>query len=368
MSKLHFCQNGTSVTEQVMKYRKSENFDDYIPVQKYYDEYKGQWYNQVSDYIDKPTFDQEFDFKLLRAIQSFNEGESKRLADEFGWSDLGRFNRWFFKILTNWKSNVKNSSFRLKKRPPVQCPICNKFVGRIDQEHLYHYKTIRDLPNVMTWNGDIYEVCLLPKSHVTTWGEKTSAKLNTLLSDDAKSLSDSAKKIRWPWKLSDGKRGVLCPCTKRIVPEITDEHIRALSEKYNRYAPSTLWEKFIEDYPNALIQSDVYSLEHSFGDGSDGDDLSDYVARDNRIGKQKSFMDYKDICRDKVSVNFEHTFYAIDRFITDESDKMILKLIAAGYTVDDISETIDMPTKDVRKRLKAIRENQEFQSVLVDAV
>ncbi len=367
MNKLHYCGNGATVTDQVMKFqkhRKHEDASDYfVPIQKYYDDYRDQWFGQLEDYMDRQTFDGEFDFKLIRAVDTFNNTTSKQLADKYGWSDIGRFNRWFFKILTNWKSNVKNSSFRLKKRPAVQCPVCGKSVPRITKEHLQHYKTTSMLPKFIVYKGNIYEVCSLPRVYATTWGEKTTIKLNALKNNDFKTFAKSKRRCRWPWKMRDGSRGVLCPFTRKIVPEISDEYIHNLPIRYGRYATPISWEEFVEQYPTTLIQSEVYSLDFELNHSEDT--LKDFVQRDYRSTGSAHFMDYEKLCRQEISVEFEHVFYSIDNLVNDEIDRDILRLLAIGYTAEDIADTLHMDRKEVRNRMRRVRDsNKDLEKVL----
>ncbi len=360
MSKLHYCENGTSVTEQVVRFRETRKCEDYMPIQLYYNDYKDQWFNQVGDYMDRQTFEGEFDFKLIRAVDTFNDKESKRLATKNGWSDVGRFNRWFFRILTNWKSNVKNSSFRLKKRPSVQCPVCGRRVARIDANHLQHYKTLKDLPKFFVWKGNIYELSVLPRVYVITWGKKTKDKWEALHSREYKRFSSEKRRARWPWRLRNGQRGAMCPFTKKIVMEINDEYIRSLPDKHNRYADPIEWERFIEHYPSSLIQSEVYSLDYHSSDQDEDVYLRDYIAKDYRsLYFSSSSMDYAKICRGEISTEYEFAFYTIDSIIPDEVDRIVLKLIAIGYSIEDISGTLQMDKKDVRRRIRLVRDSRQ---------
>jgi len=114
MPKKHYCVNGISVPEQVLKFQSTRLSDDYLMVQLYYDSYKDTWYKAVSKYLDRPTFDAEFDFRLIRAVETFNAGIASDISKSKGWSDIGQFNRWFWTCLSNWTKNVISSSYRLK--------------------------------------------------------------------------------------------------------------------------------------------------------------------------------------------------------------------------------------------------------------
>ena len=119
MSKLHYCNNGKPVTEQVVIYQETKDTRDYLPIQWYYDNYKDHWFAQLSDYMDRMTFEAEFDYKLSVAVGLFKATTAKRLQDKNGYGNIGAFNGLFYKILSNWKSNVKSAAFRVKRRPSI---------------------------------------------------------------------------------------------------------------------------------------------------------------------------------------------------------------------------------------------------------
>lgn len=360
MSKVNYCLNGRPVIDQVILYRKNHKEEDFLPILLYYDNYKDVWFAQLEDYMDRSTFDSEFDFKLIHAINSYNPQHAETNADQKGLSRLGNFNRWFYKILTNWKSNVKTSAFRLKKRPPVTCPVCGRKVGRIDADHLNHWKGKSDLPKLMSWKGMIYEVMTKPAVYAVTWGDKTAAKWRDLRAGETKEYAAEKRRVRWPWRLRDGSRGVLCPFTKRIVPEINEDYIRSLPDKHARYAEHLTWEQFISRHPSSLIQSELYSLDHASSKNEDSflwemiaDSSSEYDA-----------PDYDDIKSGRISHHYEHTFRTIDECVHDETDRDILKLISAGYAVDDIVEALDIEKKEIRKRIRSIRDCKELEQLL----
>ena len=80
MPKLHHCNEGTSITDQVLKYQLSHAGDDYMGVYKYYNNYKDRWYIELRDHLDRPTFDSEYDYKLCRAVKSFDESQARLLC------------------------------------------------------------------------------------------------------------------------------------------------------------------------------------------------------------------------------------------------------------------------------------------------
>ncbi len=356
MSKLHYCLNGRSVTEQVVLYQKTRESDDYLPIQLYYDNYKDHWYAQLKDYLDRVTFDADFDYKLSVAVASFKESTASSLQKKKGYGKVGAFNGLFYKILSNWKSNVKTSSFRVKRRPAIQCPICGRFVSRITMEHLQHFKTISDLPKFVVWNGDIYETYATPRVYAVTWGEKTNAKWNALQSKDVKTFADDKRRVRWPWKLSNGEKGVLCPFTKKVVPTIDDRYIHSLPDKYSRYAEKTSWESFLENYPNAHIQSEIFDLQKPMSHGDDGE-IQDHISVDYRIGNPVETLDFESIQVGDVPTIYENVFHIIEGCVSDGVDRNILKLMASGYTVDDVADTLELDKKDIRSRIRAVKSN-----------
>lgn len=357
MFKLHYCFNGQPVVKQVMTYQKTKKSEDFEPLVKYYNEFMDVWYAQLEDYLDRDAFNSEFYFRLFKAVESFSSKEADSNSHKKGLDNLGNFNRWFYKILMNWKSNVKTSSVRLKKCPGVNCPVCGKLVGKIDEEHLKHYKTVSDLPKFMIWKGNIYEVFSLPKTHTVTWGKKSNQKFHDLQRGETKIYLSERKKADWPddWRLSDGKRGVLCPFTKRIVSKIDDDYIRTLPDKYNRYAESMSWHDFVVKHPTALIRSELFSTDKTVDKNEKK--ITDSIYTNNRIISDEimPILDYDKIQNGNVSPDFEFVFSSIDKCIDDSVDASILKLIAAGYTVDDVCETLSMEKKDLRTRIRNIR-------------
>lgn len=367
MGRLHYCENGVSVTDQVLRYLATKSAEDYQPVKLYYDNYKEYWYNRLADYLDKATFIAEFDYKLCRAIDSFKIETADSIAANRGYTRLGAFNGWFYKILANWQSNVKTTSFRLKKRPSTQCPVCGRFVGRIDSEHLKHLRTINDLPRYFVWKGQIYESSVVPRVNAVTWGDKTASKWNALNRGDVKKFSTCKKRVKWPWFMPDGKKAVVCPFTRKVIKSITDEYLQSLPEKYCRYAENVSWEVFCETYPTSLIQSEVYSLDRGSFDSDGKLSLRDYVSRDCRNLVETPTLDYAVISGGSVPLAFEHVFRMIDDCVMDGVNRDILKLVAAGYSLDDVCDTLSIDKKEIRRRIREVRDNNvELAASLVD--
>jgi hypothetical protein len=363
MSKLHYCINGKGVTEQVCLYQKTRKSEDFLPVQWYYNEYKEQWFKQVSDYIDRQSFDVEFDFKLVKAIETFKIATADAIATTKGYNILGAFNGWFYKILLNWKSNIKNSSFRLRKRPAIQCPVCHRHVVRIDQEHLKHNKTLKDLPKYFVWKKHIYETMNYPKVYVYTWGKKTNEVWNGLMRGD-QTIIKTRKKIRWPWRFGNDKRAVLCPFTKRMLEEISVEHIQSLPDKYRCYARPMKWTEFASEYPDSLIQSEIFSLDHNSDD--DGFSLKNTIYSNPRVNVLESNVDidYDNIRTNDVPYTYENAFRIIDEIISDDTDRDILKLLSVGYATNDILDTLNISKKEFTKCMRSVSSNQILKQVL----
>ena len=360
MSKLHYCVNGRSVTDQVILYQQTGTNEDYMPIQWYYDCYKKMWYKQIQDYMDRESFNSEFNFRLVKSVKCFDAVRAQELVDERGWNHLGMFNRWFYHIMTNWKSNVKTSSYRVKKRPTVGCPICGKQVGRIDARHLQHIKTTKDLPRFFTYKGMIYQLNLTPGEHACCYGKYGKNKLKNLNDGKSKDYAKERCKVDWPFFDDDGLKGVVCPLTKKVVSNITDDYILLLPDNINRYAQPHTWEEFIENYPsNTLIQSEIYSL-----DFAETDDvfLGDSIERDCRnVGGDVSIELVDSIIQSKspesVGSKYEHIFFWIDQNFQDDEIQQVLKLIAIGFTVDDVADTLSMEKTDVKKRIRSARDS-----------
>lgn len=344
-------------------YQKDRKGDDYLPIYHYYDNFKDKWYRELQDFLDRTTFDADFDYKLCRAVGSFDGKQARILCEKYKWSFLGAFNRWFYAVLRNWKSNVKTSAFRQKKRPSVQCPVCGRFVPRIDEIHLAHIKTKSDLPKAFSWRGNIYSVITVPDSYATCWGKYSSKKLAKINSGEIKSLKKT--RVNWPWYTPKGTHGVICPFTKKIVPELSNEHIANLPKRHNRYARAVTWHEFVEEFPNpVLIQAEIYSLDCETA-ADDDVSLRDNIAAVESI----TSMGHDDVEQGKISLSYEHVFHIIESSIEDETDQKIAKLVAIGYSDKDIVSVLKIDKKEVRQRKRDLRShNTDFKEKLLDSV
>ena len=362
MTRLHHCLDGTSITDKVLMYQKDRKGDDYLPVYHYYNNFKDKWYQDLREFLDRSTFDADFDFKLCRAVDSFDEKQARALCEKYKWSFLGAFNRWFYAVLRNWKSNVKTSAFRQKKRPAVQCPVCGRNVPKIDEFHLAHVKTKSDLPKAFSWKGSIYSVVTMPDAQAICWGKYTHKKLAKINSGRAKGLKK--ERIEWPWYTKEGTRGVVCPFTKKIVPDLSNEYIANLPKQHNRYAKPMKWQEFVEEFPHPiLIQAEIYSIDYNVAD--DDSSLHGSIAQID----PETEMGHEDIEQGRVSSSYEHVFHLIETTIEDEIDQKIAKLVAIGYSDDDIVSVLKIDKKEIRQRKRDLRSrNDDLKEKLLESV
>lgn len=362
MARLHHCDDGMSVTDKVLLYQATRKSEHYLAVHHYYDNFRDKWYLELQDYLDRPTFDAEYDYKLCRAIGSFDEMQARKLCKKHKWSFIGAFNRWFYAVLRNWKSNIKTSAFRQKKRPSVQCPVCGRHVPKIDEQHLAHYKTKSDLPKAFSWKGNVYSLMTVPDAYVTCWGKYSRRKLNDINQGNAKLHQKQV--VEWPWFMKDGHRGVVCPFTKKIVPALDNDYIMTLPRQHNRYARAVSWQEFVEEFPYPmLIQAEIYSLDYHVAD--EDASLHNNIA----VTESISELTHQDIENENISSTYEHVFYLIESIIEDEMDQKIAKLVAAGYSDMDIANVLEIDKKEVRQRKKDIRSHsKELKDKLLESV
>lgn len=359
MSKINYCINGNSVTNQVVQYKKTRKPEDFLPILLYYDNYKDYWFKKIEDYSDRMTFESDYDFKLIQAVDSFNEEKANEYAEEFSLDPSANFNRWFYQVISNWQSNIKSSSFRLKKRQGVVCPVCGRTVARIDEQHLQHFKTTKDLPRFFEWENKIYEVMLIPRLHAICWGVSDQNKLGELEQGKTDLHAGKKKRIKWPWRSANGKRAVVCPFTKKLIPSLNDEHILTLPDKFSRYAENISWSDFNYHYPNAILQSESFSLEYS-GNRNDKSLLVDKIDKNNKI-HNGTYCEAS-----KMSLDAQDAVVIIEQCFSDETDRAILRLISCGYSEQDVIDTIKIDKKEFKKRIKNIRQCKEFEKILKD--
>ena len=75
-------------------------------------------------------------------------------------------------------------------------------------------------------------------------------------------------------------------------------------------------------------------------------------------------LDFDDVVSGKTPVIYEYVFHVIDQNIEDDTDKHILKMISAGYSVDDVADSLELSKKDVRTRMRAVKEDKDFECLL----
>jgi hypothetical protein len=218
------------------------------------------------------------------------------------------------------------------------------------------------LPKAFSWKGNIYSVVTVPDSHATCWGKYTRKRLTKINNGDIK--GGQKERIKWPWYTKDGTRGVVCPFTKKIVPELSNEYIAKLPKQHNRYAKVMSWSDFVEEFPNPiLIQAEIYSLDYNAAD----EDAS--LHANIEVSQSETRMEHSDIEHNRVSLSYEHVFHIIETTIEDEIDQKIAKLVAIGYSDNDIVSVLKVDKKEVRQRKKDIRSRSGgLREKLLDSV
>lgn len=368
---LNICKNGKTVVDQVLRYKLLQDLgsngqlleDAFLPIKEYYDEFKLVWFNQVSKYIDYPTFVSDFEFKLIRAVDTFDIVRAESLASKNKWSLKGMFNRWFFSIIKNWVRNVHTQGFGSKKRPHVQCPVCGKFVPKIDEEHLLHLRTTSELPSVIRYNNKIYNTYIKPKKSTVCWGDFSKQKMIDLC--EGKRNGYTKNSIKWIWKTEDGLPGVLCPLTNKIVKEINNQYISDLPKNLKHYAEPVEWSTFNTNYPNTILYVDPCSLDQEKEDHN----VSFY---EQLIAPESgSSVDVSELKNFSIppNVKYQDTFALIDSHIGDKVENNICKLLCMGVPIDEIGNKIKESTKVVKSKIKHIQEKfSELKNGLVDLI
>jgi len=358
MARLNFCSNGVPLTTQVTKFKFSQKDEDYQPIQEYYEDFMDVWFAKVERFIDRQSFESGFNAKTLQAVESFDVDLALAMAKERGWSLDGMFNRFWFRIIANWCSNIKNSSFRPKSRPSICCPVCHRDVTRIDAEHLKHLRTVRDLPQFLVWEDKIYETATKPRNYAVCWGEFEQEKFTALEQGRADCKTTWEKeRVSWPWHENDEPM-VACPFTGRLIPKIDTEYFEGLPEEFQTYAESITWETFIEHFPSALIQAETYELCYAdYGGDEDEDDaLKDRIVRDERLAESVAPMTSEEILSGTIDPAYEELFSTIEKLGVDNVSQMTLKLLANDFTVSDIAEILSKKRSDIQNCIKGIAE------------
>lgn len=355
------CSDGTSVDIKVRKFQLLRKNDDFIQVQKYYDDFKDHWFKQVDELVDKEEFETEWHAKLLHSMETYKEDRAVEACQENGWSMEHKFNRWFYAALKNWISNIKTQAFRSKRRPGIVCPICFKEVIKIEEKHLLHIRTTRDVVKVFELNGSVYKTMLKPRKEARVY--------LCNLKEALKKPSEKTIVEKWPWKMSDGKPGVFCPYTKKIVPIINDEYLLGLSKKYRHYAKPYTWFEFQEEFPNYMVHSEIMSLDYE-NSKVNGKVFVDMIGRNRRLSGSCP----PKLCHPKLLKNgfssqeYEHAVNAVDTLISDDVDNKILKHIMVGIDFRDICEELSISKKELRFRISKIKNNKKLETILLSVL
>ena len=352
------CRDGTPVDERVRSYQLTRSDRDFEQIKDYYDDFRDYWFAKVQELLDRDDFEREFYNKLHQAVETYNEEKAITLCRLRGWSLKQKFNRWFYRALQNWASNVRASKFRGKNIPSVVCPVCMREVSRIDERHLQHLRTVQDLPSVFEYGGRVYRTMLKPR--------KFARYYECSLRNALRRLPDRSKKTSWPWYLHDGKTpGVLCPLTGDIVPEITNEYIQAMPAEHRHYAPPCTWDEFQQAHPSALPHAEVYSLEY----GGDGEAMfRDFVHVNARLTAAEIppySCFYEDLKKASVPIEYEFVVDAIRRYVVDPLEREILKLATLGYTEAEMCYRLCIRKAELNAKLRSLRQNEGLHLALM---
>lgn len=353
-----------SVNECVMKYQATKDQKYYLMVLKHYAKYKEYWYQRVSEYIDRRSFDSEFALKLYQAICHFDISKALDLTRTKQTSQDGMFNRFFYQSMIHWKANIKSSCYRVKNRPCVLCPICGRWTTKIDEEHLKHYKTVKDLPRAFAYEGKIYQTRRTPGEFIASWGGYSGRKLHSI---NDMSNKWTQKKVDWPWHDKDGHRLVVCPYTKSLIPKIDNAYLKTLPDKYNRYATPMTWLEFDGMYPNTMLDTEIYSLEYQ-SDSENEEFLVDNIEQDIRLARNEDLSDKQRTISNGLGSQYESLFLLIDSSLFDEKDRQLLKLIATGHENEEIAEFLQLNRKELSLRIENIRSKKDIEETLLDSL
>ena len=188
-----------------------------------------------------------------------------------------------------------------------------------------------------------------PDTHATCWGKYTHKKLAKINDEEVKNLEK--ERVEWPWYTKEGTRGVVCPFTKKIVPNLSNDYISTLSKAYNRYAKVVTWQEFAEEFNPVLIQAEIYTLDYNSAD----EEPSLRGSIEIKQSELTEEMGHEDIEQNRISSSYEHVFHLIETTIEDEMDQKIAKLVAIGYSDNDIVSVLQIDKKEVRQRKRDLR-------------
>ena len=353
------CADGIAIDQKVRSFQIHRGNDDYLMIEQYYDDYKEYWFRKVSDLIEKEEFDCEWCRKLLHALETYQESKAIMICRLRGWAMDKKFNRWFYSALRNWISNIKAQAYRAKQMPGIMCPVCLKEVGKIDERHLQHIKTTKDLPKVFFYQDEVYKTYLKPRKRL----KKYLCSLNEALQNPRQ----KGESIEWPWFVGK-KPMVVCPFMKVLISELNDQYILTLPHKYKHYAKSMNWFEFQDEHPNFMVHSEIKSLDYQSSSPSNDQIFIERIHIDKRIANSNvSYMSiYASL--NNISMEFEHALKVIETCVQDNQDQKILKYIVSGYEIKDICEVMDLPKKDVKRRMSELSENKQLERMLLKVV
>lgn len=342
-----FCDDGISIDDKVIEFQKHRRNDDFKSLQKYYSSFQRFWHNKVKDLIDEDEFSLEWDSKLLHSVETYDQDRAIELCKLKGWSLNSKFNRWFYSSLRNMISNIKTSAFRGNKQPLVTCPVCLKEVSKIDDIHLKHIISLSDLPKTFKWGKDVYKTALKPYKDATV---KTQNGWET---------------VNWPWYLRDGTPAVVCPFTLKLYNYLDRMYIDKLPKKYKHYAVPYTWFDFQEEFPTAIIHSEIHRLDTNCAINSEHQ-KSD-VSTNLRVFS-KEFAEYT--CGldglNRMPVDYENTISIIKKYSNNKVDKYILMCLAVGYSLQDICDELEITRKDLQSRILELKNNVNLKNTLME--
>lgn len=353
------CADGISVDEKVKKFQENRSSDTFEQIGKYYDDFREFWYKQVNEYIDREDFDREWSTKLLHSVETYKEDKALDICRSNGWSMTQKFNRWFYRALKNWICNIKTQAFRTKRRPGILCPICYREVPKIEERHLSHIKTTKDVPKAFEYKGAVYKTFLKPKKEAKIFEGSLKEVLKT---HNVKALN-----VQWPWYLDTGEIGVFCPFTKRIVSSITDEYISTLPDKFKYYAKPYTWLEFQQEFPSYMVHSEIMSLDYS-GNEKNNRVFMDSVKTNKRIlgGAFPSYL--CSVSELDLSIEYEYVIDAIEKNVLDEIDKDILKYIIIGHDIRYVCDELGITRKEIKDRLVNLKKNKSLEMFLINGL
>ena len=351
------CVDGDSIDKKVRLFQIERKTDYYIMIEQYYDDYKKFWYNQVQEFIEEEDFNREWCSRLLHSMETYREDKAIKISRLRGWSMKQKFNRWFYRALHNWISNIKTQAFRCKRRPGIICPICFKEIPKIEERHLRHLRTIRDLPKFFEYNGKVYKTTLKPHKKAKFFGH------------DLKETLKNPKMtfVEWPWKINETP-AVVCPFTKKIIPFIDDVYLSKLPKKYQHYAIPYTWTQFQQEFPSYLAHNDVMSLDFSRKTSSNKNGtFMEQIGMKNKRVFDASFAPYTCSFSElfNAPLEYEHSVKTINNCIQDNLDKKILKYLIIGYEIKDIYEELSISRKEYKERVNQLSKNKVLEYSLV---